>query len=239
MARLTSGRPSGRVMRGHSLSKLAGMHIFVAGRAANLAEVIGSYLLSSGWLVTLDARNSNMTSVQLKIGLLVHRHRVASHFEGGPIVALLALILPRCPRKLAFVLILVAIDAECIFHLEARVFSRRNMAGRAWHFGMGKGKCKSRFPVISHREDRWRPSLHCMTALTLSSVGAFRELPAVRIRLMTICTELMRNWALEISACVTIQAANLLMLALEGKLRFRMVECRSEGRLLPREGRVA
>lgn len=47
------------------------MHVVVTRRATELTEVIWDYFRSAERLVTLDARNGHMTSVQRETGLLV------------------------------------------------------------------------------------------------------------------------------------------------------------------------
>ena len=53
--------------------------------------------------------------------------REAGRLEGRGVVTLLAAVVPRSRGELAFVLVLVAIDALCEFDFESCLFARRRV----------------------------------------------------------------------------------------------------------------
>jgi len=136
-------------------------------------------------------------------------------------------------------LIGVAIDALRELDLEFRVIARGHMARCTLHRGVRKDQRESRLRVIRNREGRRTPSLHGVAALTLSTIGAMRELAAMRIGLVAIRACIVRYRCLEVRALVTTLAGNLEMLADQRIVRLRVIECRGKVRLLPCERRVA
>jgi hypothetical protein len=235
----TSEQLAGCIFSAHSVGELSVMHILVTGRTTQLTEVIRDYLRAACLLVALQAWHRHVTSVQWKIGLLVQGQREACGLEWCSVMALFTSVIPGRTRELPLVLILVAVDAEWILDLESRLFASRQMTWRAIHFCMGKYQGKTCLCVIGNREGWRRPSLYRVTGLALTSVGPLRKLAIVRIRLVAITAEIMRNGSLEISLRVTLRATNLKVLAQQGKMRGGMIEGAWERRLFPRRRGVA
>ena len=72
-----------------------------------------------------------------------------------------------------------------------------------------------------------------MATLALPTDCALRKLSSVRIRLVAVCAEIVRNGRFEISIRVALHASDLLMLSLQSKVRLRVIELSCKCRFLP------
>ena len=86
--------------------------------------------------------------------------------------------------------------------------------------------------MIGRNESRRAPALHSVAAFTFPSIGPLGELALVLI-LVAVSTEVMRNCSFEIAILMTTHACHFSVLALQRKLRLRVIESRRETRLLP------
>src|SRR5579864_5915591 len=149
--------------------------------------------------------------------------------EGGrpipvQVVAFLALIEVGCAGELCLVLVLVAVGALGKFDLVQRRASRRDVTALALHRRVFPLQWIRARRMLFHRERGWLESLHGVASGTLAAVGALYELPAVRIRLMTIRAVRIRDWFLEIRARVTGIAPHADVFAEQRILSLRVVE---------------
>ena len=90
--------------------------------------MIRNYFGASHLFVTLEAWHRDVTSVQWKLGPLVHRQCEACDLERGTVVALLAPVIPRSGSKLPFMLVSMAVDTEGVLNLESRILPSWDMA---------------------------------------------------------------------------------------------------------------
>jgi hypothetical protein len=98
---------------------------------------------------------------------------------------------------------------------------------------MGKCKWELCFGMIGHGEGGEAPSYYRMATLALSAVGALCELAMVRIRLVAVGTNFVRDRRFEIAALMTGIAWKADVLPLQSELRLRVIEGSGEARLLP------
>ena len=109
----------------------------------------------------------------------------------------------------------------------------RLVALGAHHGGVFLRQRESGGGVRGGRERRRFETLHGVTGGTLSAVGAPGELSPVRVARVTIEAAAVGDRELEIRGPVTGLAGHALMLASEGIVRGRMVECRHDLQCLP------
>ena len=124
MANFAAGGFAGRPGYLHARDKLAAMRIVVALGARKIPEVVrGRKTAARGLsrLVTLPARNGDMTPGQGKAGPLVLRKRVSSRSEGMHRVAVLTTVAIGRSRELPLVDVRVAILAGRQLDLVDRV----------------------------------------------------------------------------------------------------------------------
>lgn len=115
VTRLAAEDATARVGPGHTLRKLAPVHVLVTGCAAQIREVIRRHVCTGSRLVAFITSNGRVTPGKREFTSLVRSKRVGCCLERGSVVALLAAVVPRRASKLPFVLILVAVYAsrEC------------------------------------------------------------------------------------------------------------------------------
>jgi len=110
---------------------------------------VKGYYFCTGWgLVAIIAGDGHMAASEWKAGLLVLVEREAGGFESGGVVALLAAIAPRSSCELAFVLILMAIDALREFDFEFCFFAGRRVTRSAFDGRVREREGESCFGVI-------------------------------------------------------------------------------------------
>ena len=153
MARLAPGRSAVDFCLQHPRFELALVGIVVAAGAVQILPVInrgGFRFLRltqradgwfsghqfSGFLVTIDAGNSDMAAGQDELCLLVPRQGECRWLVALKIVAAVASVEIWRRRKLASMLIAVAVRAFLEFDLEQRVFALGDVALRAFQLGV-------------------------------------------------------------------------------------------------------
>ncbi len=102
----------------------------------------------------------------------------------------------------------VAVGAVLKFHCEDSVNSARDVAFFTSDFGVPALQRICRCGVIRNGEGRRLPTIHGMTTGAFATIGALRELPLVRIWLVAVGALLEGNRFLEITAAVTLNAAD-------------------------------
>lgn len=239
MAGLAPQRLARGVAPRHAFGKLALVNVLMATGATERVEVIERNLRADCRLVAVVAGYCLVPSGERKTRFLVHVQRVAGGLEGRSRVALLATVAPGLCRKLALVLILVAIHAEGKLDLVASLLASRNMAVGALDLGVGRDKREAGLGVIGRRISRWAPALNRVATLASAAVGALQELPLMRIGLVAIRAIDVRNRDFEIGALVAGHTRHFNVLAQQRELGLRVIEGRGEGRFLPRESAVA
>jgi len=138
VAGLASQRFTPGIERRHSISELVFVHVFVAGCAAQLTEMVRYYLRTEHWLVAFVAGHRQVTAREWKLRILMLLKRVARRLECRPIVALLAAITPWVTRELALMFIAVTVNAGRELDLEFRCRTCRYVASGATHVCMRK-----------------------------------------------------------------------------------------------------
>lgn len=113
----------------------------------------------------------------------------------------------RC-CELAGVLVLVAVGAVLKLHFEHRVGAARDVALFASDLGVRALQWICRRRVIGQGERRGLPTVDRVTSGAFAPVWTLRELPLVRIVLVTVGAFLERDRLLEISATVALDAAD-------------------------------
>lgn len=78
-----------------------------------------------------------------------------------------------------------------------------------------------------------------MAALTPCANSALRELADMRISLMAVCTEFVRDRRLEVAVSMALHASDLLVFPFESKVSLRVIEGDCKSRLLPCRRRMA
>jgi len=136
VASLASEWFTGGAERRHSISELAFVHIFVAGCAAQLIEMVRYYFCTGQWRVAFVARHRQMAARKWESRTHVLLKREAGRLERCPVVALIAAIAPWVTCELALMFIAVAVNAVRELDLEFRRSTRRYMASGASHFCM-------------------------------------------------------------------------------------------------------
>jgi len=120
----------------HAIGELTFMDILVTACAAQLLEVIYRRLFTDWRFVAVVARHCLMAARQRPIRLLVFGKVEVRSLEGRPVVALLAAVEPRRGRELAYVLVLVAIDAKLELESVLGRLAGRRVAILALDLGM-------------------------------------------------------------------------------------------------------
>jgi len=131
--------PSARPHLQHALLKLALVRVSVATGAGQILPVIDGgrfWFELCRLLVTVAARNRDVSIGEHKVGFLVTSQRERRGLVGFQIVAALASIEIRRSRELPSMLIAVAVGAVLEFDLEQCVFAPGNVALRALQPGM-------------------------------------------------------------------------------------------------------
>lgn len=139
------------------------------------------------------------------MGVLVPCQRKGGWLVSLEVMAAFAGVEVWSRRKLAGVLVAVAIGAVLELDFEERVFPLWNMALVALHRGVLSLQRISRGCVVLHGEFRGFEAIHRMAGGALSSSGALGELSLVRIGLVAIHTLLEGQRLLEISAGVALR----------------------------------
>lgn len=224
MAGLASQRNPGRAALGHAIRKLAMMHIFMAGDAGQLREVVDRDRGPSHGFVAFVAGHRCVAAGERESRFLVPGQRDVRRFERDARVALLATIAPRVGGKLAAVRVLVAVDAERKLHFVARLFPGRDMAGFAFDFAVRDDERKAGLGVIGNAECGWLEAFDCMATLAAAMVGAARELALVRVWLVAVRALRVRNRAFEVAIKMAGETWHVGMLPKERVVCFRVIE---------------
>lgn len=147
----------------------------------------------------------------------------------------------RCCSELAGVFVLVTIGAVFKLHFENRVHAARDVALFASHFCVRALQRIGSRRMIRNRESRRLPALHRVATGALAAIRTFRELSLMRIGLVAVGAFREHNRLLEITAAVTLNAADRGVFSQQRKLGFRVVEFLVQPRrkLLPSTGVVA
>lgn len=239
MASLAAESLSRSIMCRHTLRELASMHIFVAGRAVEVGEVIRRYFRTGHGLVAVIAGHRDMASGKWEAGLLVLGECVVCRLKGRPCMALLASVPPRRARKLPLVFIGVAIHALRELDFELRILARGHVALGTLHTGVREDQREPSLRVVGGGEGGWTPSLDRVTTLALSAIGAEHKLASMGIGLVAIRACIVWNRGLEVGPLVTTFAGNFKVLADQRVIGLRVIEGCCEIRFFPRECCVA
>lgn len=223
----------------HARFELAFVRIFMAGGAAQPIKVIDNVASAGRRFVAIDARHRDMSTGEHKARLLMTRQVKYGCMKGGLVVALLATVEVGSASELAFVYVLVAIDACGRLNLEYRGAAFRNMALCALHIGVLLPQRKRCGFVVSHRVLRRLKAVNRMAGFTFAPIGALQELSAVRIGLVTIGAEFERDRSLEIAAAVAGVTAHVEMLSQKWVFGLGMIKLSHERALLPGSCTVA
>ena len=211
----------------HAVIELTFVRIFVAGRTRQIAPVVKNRRLGLEvriLLVAIAASDRDVTSRERKVRFLVPGQRESGGFVSLQIMAARAVVEVRRLCELFGMLIAVAISAVLELHLEQSVLALRDVALRALQFGVASLQGIGRSGVVLHSKFRWLEAIHGMAGAALDSVGPFRELAVVRIRLMAIHALLESQRLFEIASDVAQRAFNRGMFSKQRILGLGMVK---------------
>lgn len=189
------------------------MNVLMAGCAIEARKVIGRYLCTGQRLMALVAGNGGMASSEWKGRLLMGGERVSRHLEGRTCVALFAAVPPRSACKLSLVFIRVAIDAAGKCDFELRGIACGNVTCGALNTRVRKNQRKTGLCVVGRRKPGRAPTVNRMTTFALPSICSMRELAAVRIGFVTVCTRIVRHRSLEVASLMAPFACDIEMFA--------------------------
>lgn len=155
-------------------------------------------------------------------------------------MALLALILPGCGGELRLMFVVMAVKATAEPHFVQRVFTLRDVALRAFEFGMFTLQRILRRSVSLQVELRGLPAGDLVAGFARAPIGTFCELAVV---LVFVAVHALGELQLlfEIAVHVTGRAINRLVFALQRIFRLGVVKVlfQTLGDLLPTQGRMA
>jgi len=174
--------------------------------------------------VAFGARHGHVSTRQWVLCLPVLHNRESRSMKVDHSVTLLAAIFVGLRCKLSVVRVLVAIEASRELHFINRVFARRNVALRAFHFGVHTLQRIFRRFMLGHPEKRRLPVIHRVAFRAFTFLGARGKLAAVWIRFVTVRALLERQRFLEIPADVARDAADRRVLSQERILCLRVIE---------------
>ena len=117
--------------------------------------------------------------------------------------------------------------------------ARRHMALRAGDFGVLRPQRKCRGFVIGHGILRRFEAVHRVAGFAAAAIGPRQELPVVRIGLVAVGADIVRDGRLEVSAAMTDVPTHFKVLSSKRVLRLGVVELSDERALLPRGRAVA
>lgn len=148
VANLASERFARGAERRHSISELVFVHIFVAGCAAQLIEMVRYYFCTGHRLVAFVAGHGQMTARKWESRILMLPEREARCLECCPVVALLAAIPPWVTRELTLMFIAVAVNAGREVDFEFGCRARRHVASSAAHICMRRVEREAGLRVV-------------------------------------------------------------------------------------------
>lgn len=154
--------------------------------------------------------------------------REVRSLERGPVVALFAVILPGCARKLTLVFVFVAINALRELDFVAGILAGRRMTGSARYLLMREHYRIVGFGMIRNSECSRDPTLHRVATLAAAAIGPLEELAAMRIGLVAVCAGVVRDGGLEVRILMAGQAWNVKVLSKQREFRLGVVKCRRE-----------
>ena len=118
----------------------------------------------------------------------------------------------------------MTVSAVLKLHFENRVDTTRDVTLLASHLGVRALQWISRGRVIHDGESRRLPAVHCVAPGALAAVRTLRELSLVGVGLVAVGALRERNRLLEITAAVTLNAADRGVFSQQRKLGFRVIE---------------
>ena len=194
-----------------------------------------------GLLVAIGARNCNVSAGENEFRLLV-----LGQAESGGLVCLDSVasvtgVEVWSPGELCRVFVGVTVGAALELHFEQSVLPFRDMALSTFQPRVSTLQRVGTQGVLLHGEQGRLPALHRVAGGALSTIGAFRELAAMRIGLVAIHALLESDWLFEVPIGMALGAIDEDVLALKRVPSLRVVETlvdRLQQNLFPSAGAV-